>query len=84
MSTFSCPFSGLGKRSENGGSPGGEDMRSAHAGACFVRVGPCHVGSILGSILESFREPSSPLYSFLVNLGTSGPLFWPRVFHRHF
>ena len=41
-------------------------MRSDHAGACFVRVGPRRFGSILGSILESFWEPSSPLYSFLV------------------
>ncbi len=39
-------------------------MRSAHAGACFVRVGRCRFGSILGSILESFWESSSPLYSF--------------------
>ncbi len=43
-------------------------MQSAHAGACFVRVGRCRLGSILGSILESFWEPSSPLYSFLVAL----------------
>ncbi len=49
-------------------SPGGGDMRSAHAGACFVRVGPRRVGSILGSILEAFWEPSSPLYSLWVAL----------------
>ena len=48
--------------------PRGGDMRSAHAGACFVRVGPRRVGSILGSILESFWEPSSPLYSLWVAL----------------
>ena len=48
--------------------PRGGGMRSAHAGACFVRVGPRRFGSILGSILESFWEPSSPLYSFLVAL----------------
>ncbi len=63
MSTFWCPFCGLGKRSESGAAQGG-DKRSAHAGACFVRVGPRRVDSILGSILESFWEPSSPLYSF--------------------
>jgi hypothetical protein len=43
-------------------------MQSVHAGACFVRVGRCRFGSFLGSILESFWEPSSPLYSFLVAL----------------
>ena len=43
-------------------------MQSDHACACFVRVGRCRLGSILGSILESFWEPSSPLYSFLVAL----------------
>ena len=48
------------------GLPGGGDMRSAHAGACFVRVGSRRFGSILGSILKSFWEPSSPLYSFVV------------------
>ena len=67
MSTFWCPFFGLGKRRENWAPQGGVDMRSAHAGACFVRVGPRRFGSILGSILESFWEPSSPLYSFLVD-----------------
>ena len=41
-------------------------MRSAHAGAGFVRVGRCHFGSILGSILEAFWGPGSLLYSFLV------------------
>ena len=65
MSTFWCPFSGLGKRSKNG-APQGGDMRSAHAGACFVRVGPRPFGSILSSILESFWEPSWPLYFFFV------------------
>ena len=68
MSTFRCPFSGIRKRSEHGAPGGGGGMRSAHAGVCFVRASPCHVGSILGSILESFREPSSPLYSVLVAL----------------
>ncbi len=48
-------------------------MRSAHASACFVRVGPRRFGSILGSILESFWEPSSPLYSFLVALVANSP-----------
>ena len=47
---------------------GGVDMQSDRACACFVRVGRCRLGSILGSILESFWEPSSPLYSFLVAL----------------
>ncbi len=41
-------------------------MQSDNACACFVRVGRCRFGSILGSILESFWEPSSLLYSFLV------------------
>ena len=62
---FLVIFSGLGKRSENGAPQGGVDMRSVHAGACFVRIGRCCLGSILDSILESFWEPSSPLYSFL-------------------
>ncbi len=57
------------KKSENGGPQGGVDMQSAHACACFVRVGRCGLDSILGSILGSFWEPSSPLYSFLVALG---------------
>ena len=48
---------------------GGPDMQSAHAGACFVRVGSCRLGTILGSILGAFWEPRSPLYSFLVDLG---------------
>ena len=39
-------------------------MQSVHAGACFVRVGRCCLGSILGSILESFWEPGGALYSF--------------------
>ena len=49
--------------SENGASKGGVDMQSDHACACFVRVGRGRLGSILGSILESFWEPSSLLYS---------------------
>ena len=51
------------------GLPRGGDMRSAHAGACFVRVGSCRLGSVLGSILGAFWEPRSPLYSLLVDLG---------------
>ncbi len=47
---------------------GGVDMQSDNACACFVRVGRCRFGSILDSILESFWEPKSPLYSFLVDL----------------
>ncbi len=47
----------------------GEAMRSAHAGACFVRVGTCRPGTVLGSILGAFWEPKSTLYSFLVDLG---------------
>ncbi len=43
-------------------------MQSDDACACFVRVGRCRLGSILGSMFESFWEPSSPLYSFLVAL----------------
>ncbi len=45
---------------------GGVDMQSDNACACFVRVGRCRFGSILGSILETFGGPSSLLYSFLV------------------
>ncbi len=63
---FLVTFFGLLKSSENGAPQGGVDMQSAHVGACFVRVGRCRFGSILGSILESFWGPSSPLYSFLV------------------
>ena len=44
-------------------------MQSDDACACFVRVGRCHFGSILGSILEWFLEQSSLLYSFLGALG---------------
>ena len=47
-------------------SPRGVDMQSDNACACFVRVGRCRFGSILGSILESFGGPSSLLHSFLV------------------
>ncbi len=47
---------------------GGVDMQSDNACACFVRVVRCRFGSISASILESFWEPSSPLYSFLVAL----------------
>ena len=57
---------GLLKSSENGAPQGGADMQSDNACACFVRVGCCRFGSILGSILESFWGPSSLLYSFLV------------------
>ncbi len=56
------------KENENGAPQGWVDMQSDHAVACFVRVGRRRRGSILGSILESFREPSWPLYSFLVDL----------------
>ncbi len=66
MSTLWCPLSGLRKRSNNRAPKGGGDMRSAHAGACFVRVGPRRCGSVLGSILESFWEPSAPLCSLWV------------------
>ncbi len=57
------------KRSQNGAPRGGLDMQSAHAGACFVRVGSCRPGSVVGSILGAFWEPKSPLYSFVVDLG---------------
>jgi hypothetical protein len=60
---------GLWKRSENGAPQGGVDMQSAHAGACFVRVGTCRPGTVLGSILGAFWEPKSTLYSVLVDLG---------------
>ncbi len=66
---FFVIFSQCSFFSENGPSKRGVNIGSAHAGACFVRVGRCRLGSILGSILESFWGPSSPLYSFLVDLG---------------
>ena len=47
----------------------GSDVRSVHAGACFVRVGSPRFGSILTSIFEPFWEPSWPLYCFWVALG---------------
>ena len=54
--------------------PKGGDMQSDNACACFVRVGRCRFGSILGSILESLWEPSSLLYSFLVaRVAETGP-----------
>ena len=40
-----------------------------HAGACFMRVGTCRPGTVLGSILGAFWESKSALYSFLVDLG---------------
>ncbi len=40
------------KISENGAPHGGVDMQSAHACACFVRVGRCRLGSMSGSILR--------------------------------
>ena len=55
--------------SENGAPKGGVDMQSVNACACFVRTGRCCLGSLLGSILGSFWEPSSPLYSTLEALG---------------
>ncbi len=69
FNTFFEAFFGLWKRSENGAPQGGVDMQSAHAGACFVRVGTCRPGTVLGSILGAFWEPKSALYSFLVDLG---------------
>ncbi len=54
---------------ENGPSKRGVNIGSAHAGVCFVRVGRGRLDSLLGSILESFWGPSSPLYSFFVDLG---------------
>ncbi len=42
--------------------PKGVDMQSAHAGTCFVSVGHCRLGSVLGSILGAFWEPRSPLW----------------------
>ena len=47
-------FWGPGTMSKNGGTQGGVDMQSVHACACFVRIGRCCLGSILGTILESF------------------------------
>ena len=60
---------GTPKRSENGAPQWGVDMQSAHAGACFVRVGTCRPGTVLGSILGAFWEPKSALYSVWVDLG---------------
>ena len=42
--------------------PGGVDMQSVHAGACFVWVGRWCLGAILGSILEYFGLPN-PSYT---------------------
>ena len=56
-------------------------MQSVDACACFVRVGRCCLGSILGSILESFWEPGGPLYSFggpsgaILGVKSGGPLW---------
>ena len=50
-------------------------MQSDNACVCFVRVGCCRFGSILDSILESFWEPSSPLYS----CWSPG---WPKQAHK--
>ena len=59
---------------------GGADVQSDNACACFVRVGRCRFGSILGSILESFWGPSSLLYSFLVaGVAETGP---PKMMHK--
>ena len=65
---FLVPFFRSRKKEQKRSSPGG-DMRSAHAGACFVRVGPRRVGSILGSIFGAFWEAKSALYSFGVDQG---------------
>ncbi len=54
----------LSQRVRKWGSPRGVDMQSDHACACFVRVGRWCLGSILGSILESFWEPRGRLCSF--------------------
>lgn len=45
------------------------DRRVCDACRCFVRVGHHCFGSILGTILESFWELHSLLYSFLVAPG---------------
>ncbi len=64
-----CVFVGVIEKGANMGLPSERgDMQSDHACACFVRVGRRRRGSILGSILESFWGPSSPLYSFWVAL----------------
>ena len=68
MLIFWYLFSMLNFWSQNGTSIRGANIGSAHASACFVRVHRCRLGSILGSILESFWEPSLLLYSFLVAL----------------
>ncbi len=43
-------------------------MQSDNACACFVRVGRCCLGSIVGSILEYFLEPRGATILFVVRL----------------
>ncbi len=64
MLVFGSLFCSPQKMSQNEALQGGVDMQSVHAGACFVRVGRCCLGSILGSILWLFWEPRAALYSF--------------------
>ena len=49
-------------------------MQSVHAGTCLLRVGPCRLGSILGTISDPFWGPSSLLYSLVGARGAeTGP-----------
>ena len=52
---FSVSFSSAPFWTENDHSKRGVNIGSAHAGACFVRVGRCRLGSILGSILMTLN-----------------------------
>ena len=61
---FWVPFFWSLQKAPKRSSQGGGHMRSAHARACFVRVGPLRFGSILGSILESFGLPNLSYTSF--------------------
>ncbi len=47
------------------------DMQSAHTRVCFVRVGSCRLGTILGSILGAFWGARSPQNYFLVTQGAN-------------
>ena len=46
----------------------GVDMQSVYACACFVRIGRCCLGSILGSQNGSFLVPSGSLWMTLGGL----------------
>ena len=65
---------------ENVAPQEGVGMQSDHACACFVRVGRCCLGSVLGSILSCFGRPQASIFVFLFGSVSKGN-FWaaPRV-----